>query len=334
MAKRVTMAELAKAANVDASTVSRALNDSPLVKQATKQHVMNVAADLGYVMHASARSLRRQSSEAIGMVIPMRPESGQTISDPFFLEMVGAVSNAASSHGYDLIVSVPEGEQQIAERRLLQTGRADGLIIIGQAGRTDRLNKLGQLSDRIVVWGGQTPETNYTIVGSDNVRGGELATEHLFSRGRQNIVFIGETNLPEVRLRYEGVKKAYKAAGRVHSDALLLEQNFGGKDTFNAVRELISGGIAFDAIFAASDVLAMTAIHALQAAGKSVPGDVSVVGYDNIGQSSLMTPALTTVDQHIAEGGELMVDLLLKKLAGGEVRSRTTSTELIVRDSS
>ncbi len=334
MTKRVTMAELAKAANVDASTVSRALNDSPLVKEATKQHVLNVAADLGYVMHASARSLRRQSSEAIGMVIPMRPDSGQTISDPFFLEMVGAVSNAVSVRGFDLIVSVPEGEQQIAERRLLQTGRADGLIIIGQAGRTDRLNKLGPLSDRIVVWGGQTAETRYTIVGSDNVRGGELATEHLFSRGRRNIVFIGETNLPEVGLRYEGLNKAHKAAGRTHSEKLLLEQNFGGKDTFNAVRQMVSDGISFDAIFAASDVLAMTAIHALQASGLSVPGDVSVVGYDNIGQSSLMTPALTTIDQHIGEGGKLMVELLFKKLAGEEVRSRTTSTELIIRDSS
>lgn len=334
MGKRVTMAELAKAANVDASTVSRALNDSPLVKPETKRHVMNVAADLGYVMHASARSLRRQSSEAIGIVIPMAPDSGQTISDPFFLEMVGAASNAASSFGYDLIISVPEGEERIAERRLLQTGRADGLIIIGQAGRNDRLNQLGALSERVVVWGGRIADTNYTVVGSDNVRGGELASEHLFEKGRERILFVGRTDLPEVELRYAGLLKAHKAKGISHDESLILEENFGGQHTFNAVLEMLHNGVEFDAVFAASDVLAMATIHALQAFGKSVPRDVSVVGYDNIGQASLMTPALTTIDQHIKEGGRIMVELLLKKLEGAEVRSRTTSTELIERDSS
>ena len=121
------MAELARIANVDISTVSRALNDSPLVKEKTKTHVLKIAAETGYVVNASARNLRRQSAQAIGIVIPLAPESGQTISDPFFLEMVGAVSHAASQRGYDLIVSVPQSSAEIAERRLLMTGRADGL---------------------------------------------------------------------------------------------------------------------------------------------------------------------------------------------------------------
>ena len=93
-------------------------------------------------------------------------------------------------------------------------------------------------------------------------------------------------------------------------------------------------GHAFDAIFAASDVLAMTAIMALQAKGRSVPGDVAVVGYDNIGQAKLSTPPLTTIDQDIAGGGQLMVDLLLRQLAGEDVKSQVTSTRLIVRGSS
>ena len=334
MTKRVTMSELAKAAEVDVSTVSRALNDSPLVKPKTKAHVLSVAADLGYVINASARNLRRQSSETIGMVIPMRPESGQTISDPFFLEMVGAISQAASEKGYDLIISVPDHPGRIAERRLLQTGRADGLIIIGQAGHVERLKSLGALSDRVVVWGGKDNKSKYTVVGSDNVRGGELAVEHLFERGRKHILFVGEMLLPEVRLRYEGLKKAHATAGQTHDPALTLELEFGGQDAFDSLLQYLKQTPTVDAIFATSDVLAMTAIHAVQAAGKAVPEDVSVVGYDNIGQASLMTPALTTIDQHIKEGGAIMVDLLLKKLSGAQVRSRTTSTELIVRGSS
>ncbi|HCE20961.1 MAG TPA: LacI family transcriptional regulator, partial [Hyphomonas sp.] len=132
------MAELAKLAEVDVSTVSRALNDSPLVKEKTKRLILDIAAETGYAVNASARNLRRQSSEAIGIVIPLRPESGQTISDPFYLEMVGAVSQAASRNGYDLIVSIPREDETIAERRLLQTGKADGLIVIGQAGMSQR----------------------------------------------------------------------------------------------------------------------------------------------------------------------------------------------------
>ena len=108
---KITMAELARLANVDVSTVSRALNDSPLVKQETKSDILKIAAETGYAVNASARNLRRQSSEAIGIVIPLRPESGQTISDPFFLEMVGAVSQAASERGYDLIISVPKDDE-------------------------------------------------------------------------------------------------------------------------------------------------------------------------------------------------------------------------------
>ncbi|MEM9760852.1 MAG: substrate-binding domain-containing protein, partial [Pseudomonadota bacterium] len=113
----------------------------------------------------------------------------------------------------------------------------------------------------------------------------------------------------------------------------ILPEGFGGKSTFTDLQRVLDSGLEFDAVFAASDVLAITAIHSLQAYGKHVPGDVSVVGYDNIGQASIMTPALTTIDQHIGDGGRIMVELLLRKLAGTDVRSRTNSTELVIRDS-
>ena len=121
--RKITMAELARLADVDVSTVSRALSDSPLVKEGTKAEILKIAQETGYAVNASARNLRRQSSETIGMIIPLRPESEQTLSDPFFLEMVGAVSQAASERGYDLIISVPKGEEQLAEQRLLNMAR-------------------------------------------------------------------------------------------------------------------------------------------------------------------------------------------------------------------
>lgn len=331
--KKITMTELAEIAQVDVSTVSRALNDSPLVKPKTKEHILRIAAETGYAVNASARNLRRQSSEAIGLVIPMNPDSGQTISDPFFLEMVGAVSHAASLQGYDLIVSIPKSEEQIAERRLLQTGRADGLIVIGQAGRAERLNALGALAKNVVVWGGKVGKTNYTLVGSDNTEGGRTAADHLLSLGRKRMLFLGDTELPEVKLRYEGLVKAHEERKLRHNSQLILKQNFGGSTTVGAVQALVDAGTQFDAIFAASDVLAIAAIHALGSRGLTVPSDVSVVGYDDIGQAALATPALTTINQNIALGGEMMVDLLLRKIAGERVRSKLTPTQLVIRGS-
>jgi len=327
------MAELARLAEVDVSTVSRALNDSPLVKPHTKEAILKIADDIGYTVNVAARNLRKQSSEAIGIVIPLAHGSEQTISDPFFLEMVGSVSHAASKHGYDLIVSVPQDEMQIAERRLLRSGRADGLIVIGQAGRTERLDAMNANNANIVVWGGADKTPKYTLVGSDNVKGGRMATSHLLSLGRERMLFLGDVELPEVALRYDGYKRAHAEAGIAHDPTLILKLNFGGQSAFDAVAKFIDDGQSFDGIFAASDVLAMAAIHALQSRGKTVPIDVSVVGYDNIGQANMSTPPLTTIDQNIAQGGQIMVDLLLAKINGKPVKSEFTATELVVRGS-
>ena len=331
--RKMTMAELAKLADVDVSTVSRALNDSPLVKEETKKQIMKIAAETGYAVNASARNLRRQSSEALGIVIPLRPESGQTISDPFYLEMVGAVSKAASANGYDLIVSIPREDETIAERRLLQTGKADGLIVIGQAGMSKRLEHIGPLASKIVVWGGQTGHTNYTLVGSDNVDGGRLAADHLISIGRSQILFLGPINLPEVKLRHQGFLEAHAKHGKHWDTNLLLEIEFGGRNAFEAVIAMLDSGTKFDAIFAASDVLAMAALMALTSRGIRVPEDVAVTGYDNISQASTTTPPLTTIDQNIEQGGRMMVEKLLAQLSGESVKSELTPTRLIVRES-
>ena len=333
MAKKVTMSELARLAKVDISTVSRALNDSPLVKSHTKAAILKIADEIGYTVNVAARNLRKQSSEAIGIVIPLAPGSEQTISDPFFLEMVGSVSHAASEHGYDLIVSVPKDEMVIAERRLLRSGRADGLIVIGQAGRTERLNVMSASNSNIVVWGGADGEPAYTLVGSDNVKGGKLATSHLLKLGRRRILFLGDIDLPEVALRYKGFIQAHIDLGIVYDPNAMLKLNFGGQTAYDAVAAYVESGFDCDAVFAASDVLAMSAIHALRAKGKSIPKDVSVVGYDNIGQAAMSTPSLTTINQNIAQGGQIMVDLLLKKINGNKAVSQFTDTELIIRGS-
>ncbi|MDP4605442.1 MAG: substrate-binding domain-containing protein, partial [Erythrobacter sp.] len=160
-----------------------------------------------------------------------------------------------------------------------------------------------------------------------------LIGEHLAQTGRRRIAFLGDIALPEVRLRYDGFIAALTAAGIDHPQELVLTTSFVAEDAQAVLREAIASGVTFDAIAAASDVLAMSAMTVLQAEGMRVPDDVAVTGYDNIGQSKLATPPLTTIDQSIALGGEMLVDLLLRKIAGEAVSSQMTPTSLIIRQS-
>lgn len=327
------MSGLAEMAGVDIATVSRALNDSPLVKSKTKDRILRLANETGYAINARARNLRKQSSQTLGIVIPVYPGSHQNLSDPFFLEMIGAVSQAAATYDYDLIINLPNSPSEIAEQRLLLSGKADGLIVIGQAGRTERLKSLGEAADRVVVWGGMIDAADYTLVGSDNFEGGRLVGAHLDSIGRRKIVFLGDIELPEVKLRYDGLRSALDSKGGEFDPVFHISSSFDGREAYREILSLCDSGKQFDAIFAASDVLAIAAIHAVQSKGLSVPEEVAVVGYDNIGQAAMISPGLTTVDQNIALGGKMMVNALIDKIAGKPVSGTLTPTKLVIRGS-
>jgi len=329
---RMTMSGLAKLSGVDISTVSRALNDSPLVNGKTKDHILKLAHETGYAINARARNLRKQSSQTLGIVIPVYPGSHQNLSDPFFLEMIAAVSQAAAKFDYDLIINLPNSPSEIAERRLLLSGKADGLIVIGQAGRIERLRSLGDAADRVVVWGGMIDAADYTLVGSDNFEGGRLVGEHLKNIRRRRVVFLGDIDLPEVALRYNGLMSVWNGDS-ADTSVMHVRSSFDGHEAYRQTLALCDGAERFDAIFAASDVLAIAAIHALQSKGLRVPEDVAVVGYDNIGQAAMISPGLTTIDQNIKLGGEILVNTLVDKIAGNPVRATLTPTTLVIRGS-
>jgi DNA-binding LacI/PurR family transcriptional regulator len=184
-----------------------------------------------------------------------------------------------------------------------------------------------------VVWGGELPKQLYCTVGSDNVEGGSLATGHLLKTGRRRIAFFGDTQMPEVAQRFEGYERAHEALGLPMAAELNVVVPFVAEAAREAVKSLVAKKIAFDAIFACSDLLAITAIGALRDVGLSVPDDIAVVGYDDVDMASYCHPALTTIHQSIEVAGRALVDALFAIQRGDEALPNHLPTRLVVRAS-
>jgi DNA-binding LacI/PurR family transcriptional regulator len=265
------------------------------------------------------------------VVVPFDSETRQHLSDPFFLSMLGSLADALTERGFDMLLSRVDAEQIDAAAQPFDTGRVIGVILIGQWRQHDQLNQLAARHVPIVVWGAQLPQQLYTTVGGDNVSGGMLATAHLIDKGRKRIAFFGDINLPEVAQRYRGYCNALARHGLPVDPQLRVSVSFLPEGGTEAVEELARRSVSYDAVFACSDLLAMTAINTLREHGKQVPRDISVVGYDDIELSTYFHPPLTTIRQPIREAGQALVSALLALVDGQAPVSEQLPTELIVR---
>jgi DNA-binding LacI/PurR family transcriptional regulator len=331
--KRLQMADIARLAGVSVATVSRALNGSPLISKETRQRVEELARSLDYSINVSAQNLRLKHNRTIAVVIPYDQVSRQHISDPFFLAMVGSLADALTERGFDMLLSRVDAESLDSAARVINSGVAIGVILIGQWRHHDQLNQMAARHVPIVVWGTQIPQQLYCTVGGDNVAGGALATQHLLDQGLRRIVFIGDPQLPEVSHRHRGYVERLKAAGITPDPKLLVKVPFDADQARAGITRLCERGAPFDAVFACSDVLATAAMQVLHLFDRRVPEQVAVVGYDDIEWASHSNPPLTTVRQPIARAGVELVDALLRTIDGGTVPPRTLPVELVVRAS-
>jgi DNA-binding LacI/PurR family transcriptional regulator len=329
--KRLQMADIARIAGVSKATVSRALNHSALVNEETRKRILALAAKFNYTINIGAQNLRRGQNRTVGVVVPFDSEARQHLTDPFFLSVLGALADALAERGLDMLLSRVAAEQIDCAAQPFDTGRVIGIILIGQWRQHEQLNALAARHVPIVVWGAQLPQQLYTTVGGDNVSGGMLATGHLIGHGRRRIAFFGDINVPEVAQRYRGYCNALAGAGLPVDPQLRVSVPFVPEGGAQAVHEMARRSVAYDAIFACSDLLAMTAINALRGMGRDVPRDLGVVGYDDIALANYYHPPLTTVRQPIRAAGEALVAALLELIEGRPAPSSQLPTELIVR---
>ncbi|MBD3836474.1 LacI family DNA-binding transcriptional regulator [Brevundimonas sp.] len=330
--KTTRLEDIARLAGVSIATASRALNDSPAVNDRTKQTIWKLAKEHDYPFrrHMPAGPIGAQGT--IALVTP-RPQGREgRISDPFFLELLAGVGEAARERGCDLLMShiSPANYEELSAA--LNTSRADGVIFLGQSSLHSAFNRLVDADHRFVVWGAELPEQDYCSIGSDNISGGRRATLHLARLGRKRILFLGDLDPPEAMQRHRGYLDALGQAG-VEIDAdLIAPAHFEVESAEAAVDALIRRGLDFDGVVAASDQIALGAVRALLHAGVDVPGQVSVIGFDNVPFSRYSRPALSTIAQDTMKAGRLMVSKLLDHGGATAGRSERVPTELIVRE--
>jgi len=332
--KRVQMTDIARLAGVSTATVSRALNDSELIKLDTRQRIQELARSLNYAINVGAKNLRRGDNRTIGVVIPYEKRTRQHVSDPFFLGMLGSLADALTERGYDMLLSRVDAEHLDDLAELYDTGRASGIVVIGQWGHHDQLNALAARRVPMVVWGAQLPRQLYCSVGSDNISGGRMATEHLLSLGCRSVAFLGDVAFPEASQRYEGYCQAHQQRGLAVQPQYLLKTPFSAVEVQAALGEFLRAHGPIDGLFAASDLIAMNAMGVLAAHGLSVPQDVRVVGYDDIEAASHCHPTLSTVRQPMELAGAAIVDCLVQIDQGQAAQSRILATTLQWRGSS
>jgi len=332
---RLQMADIARLANVSISTVSRALNNNPRLSLETRTRVNELAKSLNYSINVGAQILRGKQMQTVAVAFPYHPEQRQHFKDPFFLATIGSIGDALIDHGYNMLIVPVEAARFERVTQPYETGQAVGTILLGQEGQHQRLNELAVRGMPLVVWGARLKDQLYCTVGSDNVMGGRQATEHLLSGGARRVAFFGDRELAELGQRYEGYLAAHQALGLTPEPALYRPVPFVTAAIRREVeRMVLDEKLAFDAIFACGDLMALQVMATLQSLGLQVPRDVRVVGYDNLTLSADSHPSLSTVHQDIEAAGKLLVDLLLAKLRGESVDPVVMPTRLIARESS
>ncbi|MFZ6752146.1 LacI family DNA-binding transcriptional regulator [Undibacterium sp. Dicai25W] len=320
-----TMEDLAALAGVSSITVSRALRNSPLVTEKTREKIQQIAEAQGYRLNLSARNLRLRSSYSIAVVVEMTPAKDRPMSGSYPLELLGGITQELTSAGYSAVLT----SKQLINTSPVQG--ADGIILLGQGSHGEALKEIQKCGLPLLVWGAPHKDFTCIVVGSDNYAGGASVAEYFLADGRKKFLFLGDINHAEIEQRYLGFEHIVAQSGwqveKMQPTAFTFEA---GYDCL--LQQLQAPNFPFDGIFAASDLLAMGAIRALTEHGLDIPKQVSVVGYDDIPSAASFVPPLTSVHQYLHDGGVLLAKKILSLIQGEHVESEMLPTLLVKRE--
>jgi DNA-binding LacI/PurR family transcriptional regulator len=332
----VTLEEVARAAGLSRATASRVFTDSPRVSPIARRAVERAAQKLGYVPNRAARSLVTGRSDSIGVVIP--EPTTRLFGEPFWPSLVRGISDELSQRELQLVLFAPQSSGDEARlERYLTGGHVDGALLVSLHGSDPLPARLAARGVPVVVGGRPLDNAQVSYVDVDNVAGAFAAVDHLFRTGRRRVATIsGPRDMSAGIDRLEGYRQALASAGVPVSEELVEEGDFGQESGQRAMAALLRRTPDLDAVFCASDLMAAGALRVLKEAGRRVPEDVALVGYDESAIAASTEPPLSSVRQPIEEMGREMARLLL---AGIEEKARPPrrvilAAELVVRRSS
>ena len=336
--RRPTSFDIAALAGVSQPTVSRALSGNRSVSEETRNKVLAAAKSLNYTVDKNASGLRTRQSRTIALLFFEDPTPDDTLINPFYLSMVGSITRACARLGYDLLISFQQlsGDWHVDYE---DSHKADGIMLLGYGDymvARPRLEQLIGQGTHFVRWGAARAGQIGVTVGSDNDHGGYLAGQHLIAGGRRSIAFLGTVSdgTPEFVERWTGFCRALAEAGIEPDPRLRVDAAPSEEAGRAAVTTLLASGAEFDAIFATSDLVALGAMRALHDAGRHIPDDVAIVGFDDLAAARLAEPPLSTIAQDTRTAGDTLVETLIATIGNRHPESILLPVRLVVRGSS
>ncbi len=330
---KVTIYDIAKAANVSTATVSLSISGNPRIRPETRQHILEIADQLGYAPNYIAQSLSKRKSSTIGLIVP-------NISNPLFSQMVSGVEDYANSKGYNSILGLSDSrrEKELFYFDMLQRERVDGLIVLPTFidAVKARLNAQKSSTSLVVFCGSSGASTgmNISYAKCDNHAGAFIAIEHLINTGRKKVGCIFPVfNEQQYASRKAGYIDALTAHDMAYDKDLIKVCSMDSNSVFTATKELIHEKKP-DAVFCTSDYYSISVIRAIYSLGLRIPEDISVIGYDNISISGYLPISLSTIDTHSYRIGRLASEILIEKIENPDtpVRQITLEPELVIRE--
>lgn len=323
----VTIREVAKRAGVSVATVSRFYNGTGPVRDSTQARIRDAATALRYVPNMAARVLNTNQTHTLGVLLP-------DLYGEFFSEIIRGVDQAARQQGYHILLSSSHSDVAEAESALrAMSGRVDGLILMSPDLDTDRLDALIP-ADLPAILVNRQPHDGYSTLTIDNAGGARLMTSHLLGLGHAEVAFIsGPRANHDAQQRLQGWRDAHRDAGRPVSGLPFAYGDFAEASGYDAAGRLLDRAPNLTALFAANDSMAIGALRRLEEAGRRVPHDIALAGFDDIPVARYVSPALSTVHVAISSLGAKAVDTALRAIEGRPPTATRLAAQLVLRES-